>query len=522
MRTDPDACDVAIVGAGPVGLLLALALTDLGVSVRVFERGAASKRDPRAAIVWPRAAEVLRAVGAIDRFEANACRLRRASFAVNGRHAGTMALGNLATEHPFPLMIEQHETERILAGLLAERGVAVSWGHAVTGLDLRGDGATLTVTSDAGERRVECGWVVGCDGARSTIRKRLGVAFEGEAREGLECLQVNAVPTWRHPDDRETGYFFVVPGRTLLACPLPTGGYRFVCFTTGEGAAREGEPTLDELREAVVDATRGDVQLAPVEPRWFNRARFQDRVAATLVQGRALLAGDAAHVWAPVGGHGMNAGLRGAHNLAWKLAAVVRGEAPSALLDTYSDEQRAAARAVIEGITRMKTEEPSPAWMVGLLGMVFPHALRAVGRVPQVEARLTELDANHRASPLSSAYGVGAGLRAGDRVPDVPVVTAGGATHVHALLGLRQWTLLAGAAGEGSAEVARLRRVAARYRTRVRVVTAAGEGAAAMEALGGAGRVVVVRPDDHVAMVARVHDDGVVAQYLDGWLTRAA
>jgi 2-polyprenyl-6-methoxyphenol hydroxylase-like FAD-dependent oxidoreductase len=516
-------CEVAIVGAGPVGLLLALALTELGVTVCVFERGASARHDPRAAIVWPRAAEVLRSVGAIAHFEARACRLRRASFAVNGRHVGTMALGNLASDHPFPLMIEQHETERILAGLLVERGVSVHWGHDLEAFVLRDDGVSLTLASASGRVRVECGWMVGCDGARSTVRKRLGIAFEGAPRRGLECLQVNAVPTWQHPDDRETGYFFVVPGRTLLACPLPTGGYRFVCFTTDGGEAlRAGEPTLDELHAVVRGATREEVSLVPCAPRWFNRARFQDRIAASLVCGRVILAGDAAHVWAPIGGHGMNAGLRGAHNLAWKLAAVVRKESPSALLDTYNDEQRAAARAVIEGITRMKTEEPSPAWLVGLLGWIFPYALRWVGRVPQVEARLTELDAHHRGSPLSCGSGPRTTLRAGDRVPDVPVRTATGRTHVHALLGLRQWTIFAGTAAEDSPEVARLRRLVSRYRARVCVVAAEGDGPDAVSALGGVGRVLLIRPDDHVAMVARRGDDEPLARHLDTWLMRAA
>jgi 2-polyprenyl-6-methoxyphenol hydroxylase-like FAD-dependent oxidoreductase len=492
-------CEVAIVGAGPVGLLLALALTDLGVHVRVFERGAATKRDPRAAIVWPRVAEVLRAVGAIDRFEAAACRLRRAAFCVNGRYAGTMTLGGLACEHPFPLMIEQHETERLLVELLAERGVAVAWGHTAKDVRVDDRGAELSIT-DAEQRAmtVACAWVVGCEGARSLVRQRLGIAFDGAPRLGLECLQVNAIPRWRHPDDRETGYFFVAPGRTMLACPLPTGGYRFVCFNAGEGAMREGAPTLDELRDAVAQTCRDDdVTLTPVEPQWFNRARFQDRIAETLVRGRGVLAGDAAHIWAPVGGHGMNAGMRGAHNLAWKLAAVVRGESPASLLDTYSDEQRATARAVIEGITRMKTEEPSPAWLVGLLGMVFPHA-------------------------LSRPYNAAASLRAGDRVPDVRVRADGTEGRLHGLLGLRQWTLLAHGARADGEDVARLRRVAERYRARVRVVAVEGADAAATAALGGVGRAVLVRPDDHVAMVTRAHDGAVLAQYLDGWLTRAA
>ena len=170
----------------------------------------------------------------------------------------------------------------------------------------------------------------------------------------------------------------------------------------------------------------------------------------------------------------------------------------------------------------MKTEDPSPAWLVGLLGAVFPHALRAVDRVPQVEARLTELDAHHRGSPLSSPYNAPGSLRAGDRLPDVPVRADGREGRLHGLLALRHWTLLAHGVADGSEDVARLRRVAERYRATVRVVAVEGVDAAATAALGGAGRAVLVRPDDHVAMVARAHDGALVAQHLDPWLTRAA
>jgi 2-polyprenyl-6-methoxyphenol hydroxylase-like FAD-dependent oxidoreductase len=522
-KSESERCDVAIVGAGPVGLMAALTLTELGVRVRVFERGPSTKRDPRAAIVWPRAAEALRAVGVIDRFEAASCRLRRAEFRVNGRYAGAMTLGGLACAHPFPLMIEQHETERLLAARLRERGVSVAWQREVVDVRLAPDGVTLDVRGDDGAReRVEAAWVIGCEGSRSLVRARAGIAFEGAPRAGLECLQVNATARWSLPDDRSTGYFFVVPGRTLLACPLPSGGYRFVSFSTGVGAPRNDPPTLEEAREAVALATLDSaVTLTAVEPAWLNRARFQDRVAASLVEGRALLAGDAAHVWAPIGGHGMNAGLRGAHNLAWKLAAVIRGESPARLLDTYSHEQRAAARAVIDGITRMKTEAPSPAWMVSLLGAVFPPALRAVDRAPQVERRLTELDASHRDSPLSCALTPCDALWPGDRVPDVAVRSEGRDTTVHALLSLHRWTLLAHLDGDDDAHLATLRSLAARYRATVRVVPITASHDEARRALGPAGRVLLVRPDDHVSVVARLHDAAAVGQHLDLWLTRA-
>ncbi len=512
--------DVIILGAGPVGLLLAVALTGLGVTVRVVERGASTKHDPRAAIVWPRVAEVLASVGLVDRFEAEACRLRRARFEVNGRDCGVMALGGLACANPFPLMIEQHATERLLAARLAELGVEVAWNTEAEDVLVGDDGVEVRARRGDEVVTLRGRWVAGCEGARSLVRSRMGIAFEGAPRPNLVCLQGNLRPRWPHPDDRETGYFFIVPGTTLLACPLPTGGYRFVCFTTDDDPSRRGEPDVEEMRAVVARATGlDDVAVEAVEPRWFNRARFQDRVAATLVKGRALLAGDAAHVWAPIGGHGMNAGLRGAHNLAWKLAAVVRGEAPAALLETYSDEQRAAARAVIEGITRMKTEEPSAPWLVEGIARLLPLGLRHVSRFPPVELRLTELDQHHRASPLSRSLTELTPLRAGDRLPDRELVVDGAAVRAHALLSLRRWTLLA--LHDDIGRAASLRALASRYRAAVEVVSARAEDVASRRELGGRPTAILVRPDGHVGLTAQLDDTQGVAAYLDAWLTRA-
>ncbi len=184
-----------ILGAGPVGLVLALTLRQLGVRVAVVERGSSTKRDPRAAIVWPRVGEVLRDLGVIDRFEAAACRLQRAEFRVNGHLAGTMQLGRLDCANPFPLMIEQHVTERILADRFAELGEPVRWRTEALDLRLRDDVVEVDVREpDGAPRTLRAGWVVGCEGARSLVRARCGIEFVGAARVGVECVQVNATP----------------------------------------------------------------------------------------------------------------------------------------------------------------------------------------------------------------------------------------------------------------------------------------------------------------------------------------
>lgn len=518
-----DGAEVLILGAGPVGLTLALTLTELGVRVGLVEKGASTKHDPRAAIVWPRVGEVLRSLGVIERFEAAACRLQRAEFRVDGRYAGTMKLGSLPCANPFPLMIEQHVTERLLVERLTELGVPIAWRTEAVDLRLSERGAEVDVRTEDGEARtLGCGWVAGCEGSRSLVRARRDIAFEGSARLGVECVQINAVPQWAHRDDRATGYFFIVPGRTLLACPLPDGGYRFVCFNEAHGPAPQGDPSLEEVRALVADAARDpSVRLTPTEPRWFNRARFQDRVAARLVDGRALLAGDSAHVWTPVGGHGMNAGMRGAQNLGWKLAAVIRGEARSTLVDTYDHEQRAAARAVIDGLTRWKTESPSPAWLVRLIGLALPLGLLGVDRFPPVEMRLTELDQHHRASPLSRAFTRTRALQPGDRLPDLALSHEGRRVRAHDLLSIKRWTLLTTLNGaRDAAALQALRRLAERYRAPIELREVRAEGEV-LRALDGAGRAILVRPDAHVGAIAMVTDATLLEGYLDAHLTRA-
>lgn len=528
--TFPAHVQVFVIGAGPVGLFTALSLARRGVSVRVVERAPSTKHDPRAAVIWPRAAEALVAEGLGPAFRARMAPLTSTELYVRGRLKGEIALGDVQSAEPLPWIVEQHVTEQLLVEALRARGVEVEWGTAA--VEVVDDGARvrtrlrreaggpaispdLAAAREAagdddtrGETWVESDFVVACDGSRSAVRKALGIAFEGAPHPRLECLQVNAVPTWRFPDVRGRCRFFLEPGGTLLAVPLPTGGCRFVHFRRLDERAEASDAldvTVAELEAAFRRLTHdASLTLRPTKPTWLSRARFQDRVAARLRQGRVLLAGDAAHVWAPIGGRGMNLGLIGAQNLAWRLAAVCHG-APDALLDGYSDEHRRLARGVIAKLMMNRTEYPSRAWELALVGATMPLAASFGPAKRAIELELSALGLHHRPSAWSAKGPAAGRTRAGDRLPFVPLEAGGAEVASHALLDGR-WTLLA-LGVEDAGDFGADEQV-------VQVRKARVTHPAARRALGEAPRLLLVRPDAHVALVAAPSGKSRVTAYL--------
>src|SRR5918998_5501622 len=508
------AADVIVVGAGPVGLALAIGLTRRGLEVRLVDKAAETKREARAAVIWPRAREVLADFGVEDTFQRAANELRSVAVYAEGDRLGELELGRLATAYPFPLVIEQGATERLLAEHLEELGVRVEWRKEVTGVRLYDDRAEVTLRrSDNSTETAVSSWIVGCEGSRSVVRRSLGIPFEGVRRKNLQVVQIDAEPRWRHTESPERGYFFLAANTSLGCFPVPEGGWRFFAFTTDPNPTQKEPPTLEEMRELIASAARTP-ELELSKPRWVNRARFQDRIAGTLRHGRALLAGDAAHVWAPIGGHGMNVGLQDAHNLAWKLAAGNRGEAEESLLDTYSDEQKEMARAVIREMKLNGLDRPNPSTLVPALKALMPLGLALDTVQGRIELFLSDLGMHRRKSQLSRQCVSTRRLRAGDRTPNVAVVAAGRRTDLHRLLSYRHWTLLTRPGDSKAAR--RAREAVASLKAPVRTASVGPADANARRALGRReGLLMLVRPDGYVGLTASMEDTDALDGYLD-------
>ena len=207
------------------------------------------------------------------------------------------------------------------------------------------------------------------------------------------------------------GTFSSRPTSPLGCFPLPGyngHAYRFYAFTDDPCPERDTtDPTLEEMQTLIARvANAPELKLTLTEPRWLGRARFQDCIAETLRRGRALIAGDSAHVWAPIAGHGMNTGIMGATNLAWKLAAVIKGEARENLLDTYSEEQTAIAKTILRQISLDFVENIHDAPALGLLAGILPSALRLEALQRWMDAALSSLPLSHHGdSFLAPSFG---------------------------------------------------------------------------------------------------------------------
>lgn len=487
---------VLVVGAGPVGLMLGVGLSLHGVDVLVVDRADPGRHAPRAAVVWPREAEALAAYGLGEALCAASLALSTAHIHAGGERLGALSFGDLESAFPQPLVIEQHAVERLLLARYLELGGRVSWRTAVADLQIYGDGVEARLD---GGGRVSADWVVGCDGASSLVRKRMGARFAGAPVKNLECVQINGRPRWAHDAPPGEGRFFLAPGAAVGCFPTADGHWRFYCFKVDDRPDRTGPPDAEEMSELLTRLTSSPVEVEPAEPAWFNRARFQRRTATKFCEGRALLCGDAAHVWPAVGGHGMAAGLLGAHNLAWKLAAVMRRGADVALLDTYAQEQRRTARAIRGHMRLDLLEAPQPPAVFAVMRRLLPALLpnRAVGR--RLEAMLGDMTLHHRGSALSR--GAGGPVAAGDRLPD-PVLEHG---RLHARLDPLGWTLV-GEAGPA------LETAAAAVGAHVAALEP--QDAAVVRRLGLARRQLLVRPDGYVALVLRPGDGEFARRHL--------
>ncbi|MBC9725832.1 FAD-dependent oxidoreductase [Streptomyces sp. TRM68367] len=340
---------VVVVGAGPTGLTAACELLRHGVRVRVLDKRDEPSGHSKALLLWPRTVEVLAQLGVEKEARGRAIPIGRFSYYSSGRPVARLDFDAETT----PLCLPQRGTEDVLRELLGRLGGRVERGWTLQGLDQRADAVELRLTDPEGaDRTLTADWVIGADGAHSTVRDALGVPFEGATY--ANAFMLADAHGGRHLA-RDEAHYFQSPGGVLVVVPLPDGRHRwFVNAPHGEETA-----TLPLLQRLVDERGPGGVALE--DPEWISTFRVHHRLAARMRQGRCFLTGDAAHIHSPAGGQGLNTGLQDAHNLAWKLAGVIQGRFGTPLLDTYERERHAVARQVVRD-----TDIQTRAWLVSV------------------------------------------------------------------------------------------------------------------------------------------------------------
>lgn len=430
---------VLIVGAGPTGLVLALWLTRLGVGVRIIDRAAEPGTTSRALAVQARTLESYRQLGIADAVVEGGVRVKGVNLWVEGERVARMpidALGRGLSPYAFALIYPQDAHERLLIERLAALGVTVERRTELVAFEERADRVRATIALPDGRTDVvEAAFLAGCDGASSTVRDALGIGFPGGTYTGLFFVadvdaRGPAMNDEIHVDLEDADFAIVFPIRGA-------GRGRLV------GVVRDDfgdELDYDDVSGRAIENLRLDVERV----NWFSTYRVHHRVASRFRQGRVFLLGDAAHIHSPVGGQGMNTGIGDAVNLAWKLAAVVTGEAPEGLLDTYEPERIAFARRLVATTDRLftiVTRRGAIARLVRtrLVPPIAPLLFRRAWMRRFFFRTVSQIGIEYRQSRLSA--GKAGGVRGGDRLPWVengsgddnfaPLASLGWQVHVY-------------------------------------------------------------------------------------------
>ncbi|WP_031488013.1 FAD-dependent monooxygenase [Streptomyces bicolor] len=482
--------DVIIVGAGPTGLMLAGELRLGGARVVVAELLDEPTGQSRGLGFTARAMEAFDQRGLLPRFGG----LETSPLG----HFGGVQFDYTTLEdaHFGARGIPQSQTEAVLEQWAGELGADIRRGWALTALTDHGDRVEVTLATPEGEQRLTAGWLVGCDGGHSVVRKAAGFDFPGTpATRGMYLADV--VGCGLKP--RFLGE--KLPNGMVMAAPLAEGVDRIIVCPHGTPARDRSETvTFEEVAEAWQRITGEDISHGSAE--WVSSFTDATRQVTEYRRGRVLLAGDAAHIHLPAGGQGLSTGVQDAVNLGWKLAAEVAGRAPEGLLDSYHAERHPVGERLLSN-TRAQ-------------GMVFLGGEEA----DPLRELLTELLAyddvkRHLAgsvSHLDIRYDLGTGSHPllGRRLPPRALRTATGTTTTTAeLLHQAQGVLL------DLADDAELRHAAEAWKDRVVTVTASLDVTESRTDPFGDATAVLVRPDGYVAWTSTDGEPATAA--LERW-----
>ncbi|MES2283212.1 MAG: bifunctional 3-(3-hydroxy-phenyl)propionate/3-hydroxycinnamic acid hydroxylase [Pseudomonadota bacterium] len=341
---------VVIIGAGPTGLMLANLLGVQGIQTLVIERSTSTVGEPRAVTIDDESLRTVQATGLINAVLPSVVQGYGVHY-YSWRNREFARIEPSSMENGFPK--RNAFRQQVLVGQLRDGlqrfGHANIWfGHELVGFrdeGLAGEAVHLEVRHGEETKHISCQWLIACDGGRSPVREQLGIRLTGSTydEKWLIVDLLNRSTAFRHTRT------YCDPVRPAIRLPGPEGTLRYE-FMLHEGEDPEKIIEEDVVRALIHAREPADAQLAIARKVVYA---FHARVAERWRLGRVFLAGDAAHLTPPFAGQGMNSGVRDAANLAWKLAAVVKGQVPASLLDTYEPERKPHAWSLIQMAVRI-------------------------------------------------------------------------------------------------------------------------------------------------------------------------
>lgn len=409
---------VLVVGAGPTGLTAAVELKRAGFDVRIVDKSDHPALHSQALVIQARTLEQLQRYGLAEETISRGRKLTEFKFWSDGKQIFSFDLTRIHSRYPYVLFLPQTQTEALLTTWLESRGVKVERNTELVSL-VQHDGYADAILTHPDGKREELAprWVIGCDGAHSTVRRAAGINFEGPGVGVSFFLGDLVIEGPDAPGDALTLRFH--RGDVVFMGGLTEDVTRvIVALHDNRTADPQHDLTLGDFQKVLEEAGI-DVRARAAE--WMTPFHVADRQAQNYRFGNLFLAGDASHIHSPVGGQGMNTGMQDVANLVWKMAAVARG-ADDTLLDSYEEERLAVGKALLRFTERgLKLATASNPIIEALRDAFAP----IVGRLSPVQQAavgfISETAIEYRSSSIVVDHGGDGGLRAGDRMPDLTV-----------------------------------------------------------------------------------------------------
>jgi 2-polyprenyl-6-methoxyphenol hydroxylase-like FAD-dependent oxidoreductase len=378
--------NVLIIGAGPTGLMAACQLRRQGVDCIIIDKKAGPTRESRALVVHARTLELYQQMGIAGAAIQQGEIVRKAQFLVRNKKIQEVPLGLLGEglcAHPYLLILEQSLNEQLLYDHLKELEGEVLWEHELLSLMQHEEGVIAKVRYGKDVLKIEADYVIAADGGKSHMRHLLDIPFEGSTYENIFFVADTKLD-WYWGRGAVSLY---TARRTFMALFPMKGEHRFrVVGILPPSYQNEHPSSFDELVPYIKEEIEADLKFS--DTTWFSVYRLHHRCIRHFRAQRVFFAGDAAHIHSPAGGQGMNTGLQDSHNLAWKLAWVVKGLAADALLDTYEQERLPLAKQLVSSTDRAFGMMTSGRWHHRLLRLyIFPHLVKLLFRFQKLRLR---------------------------------------------------------------------------------------------------------------------------------------
>lgn len=337
---------VLIIGAGPSGLMMAYELARHGISFRIIDKKAEQTQLSNAVALQPRTLEIFKQIGLADDFLRVGQQCQSLVFYDKGKEFARASFKKLDSLYPFILALPQAATEEILNKKLLALNHQVERSRELIDVKVNlNDIDAIVQHHDGVQETIRCQWLIGCDGAHSTVRKQCSFQFPGEDLPDQFVVADGIIDSFLRHDEI---HIFSADGYMLGAFPIGENRFRL-----------GGNTNLDYQRKLITEHDIKNIvdersygQLKAREITWISPFWIHSKLSEKMRQGNVFLVGDAAHIHSPVGGQGMNTGLQDAHNLAWKLALVIQGRAEDKLLDSYQDERKPVIKEIVDTTDR--------------------------------------------------------------------------------------------------------------------------------------------------------------------------